>query len=320
MIALDTRHRSAKVVARLAAYFPSRQGQTDLSSSAWMFADDITKDIMPISGRSSTKPAFAVELNGTKEPRDLACRILQSLSGRAGDSSTGDYADVTCDAVRRVAGRMAVSGSAVYEILRDSEGNQVYRLLGVPTYRLFRIVCGHLQLIPKSDRDFCKRSYSYARNQDVWRISMPSSLGGSRGYRRVFSKLSKFPPFGPEFLTSELNNPAWSPADGVLRYTEQSEYYEAKATSSYGWNRRDYSTTKWTEFYLCLRTLKFKWAQACIREHIVAEINALIRGLGLEVEIVVKGLPTASEIEAIRQSVHEGQMSFRDANEACEIY
>lgn len=319
MTAPDIRHRSENVVARLAAYFPSQQHQTDFSSSAWMFADDISKNIMPISGSSSRNPDFAVELIGPAETHVLACRILESLSSRAWKRSARPFADVTCDAVRRVAGRMAVSGYAVYEILRNKDGDRVYRLRAIPTYRLYRIVCGHLQLIPKNDRDFCKRSYSYAQNQDVWRISMPRNLGGSRGYRRVFSKLSKFGPFGPEFLARDLNNPAWSPADGFLRYAKEAEYYEAKATSSYGWNRRDFSTSRWTEFYLCHRTLKFNWAQACIREHIVAEINALLCRLGLEVAIVVRGLPTAAQIETSRQSVYEGQMSFRDAHKACEV-
>ena len=319
MTAPDTNNLSKNVVARLAAYFPSQQSQTDFSISAQMFAEDICKYIMPFSGNSSRKPDFAVELTGADESRVFACRILESLSNRSWDSSTGDHADVTCKAVRGVAGRMAVSGYAVYEILRNTDGDLVYRLLGIPSKRLYRIVCGHLQLIPKNDRDFYKRSHSYARNQDVWRISMPSRLGSSRGYRRVFSKLSKFAPFGPEYLASELNHPAWSPADGFLRYAKELEYYESKATSSYGWNRRDVSTLMWTEFYLCHRTLKFNWAQACIREHIVAEINALFRGLGLEVAIVVKGLPTAAEVEAIRQSVYEGQVSFRDAHEACEV-
>ena len=60
-----------------------------------------------------------------------------------------------------------------------------------------------------------------------------------------------------------------------------------------------------------------KWAQAVLREHIVAELNGLLRELGLQAELVVQGLPTAVSVLSVRERMVRGEISFLEANEAC---
>ena len=67
------------------------------------------------------------------------------------------------------------------------------------------------------------------------------------------------------------------------------------------------------------RSVTLKWAQACMREHIIKELNQLFLRLQIDAEIVVKGLPTAWEILRIRKQMCEGKISFIKAFEKCLV-
>ena len=95
------------------------------------------------------------------------------------------------------------------------------------------------------------------------------------------------------------------------------QLFTTKATAQWGWDQRDYKLQHWTEFYAVYRHIKLKWAQACIREHIVAELNQLFRRLHIEAEIVVTGLPIAQTILEVQQRMCEGDVSLTDALNAC---
>ena len=304
---------------KLAGFFLSHQDQFALSADATMFAQDICLDLMPVGGNSSSKPSFAAELLGDQQSGELARQILDSICQRGGNRRPRFSAALLCNAIGRVAGALATTGLAAYEILRDKEKGHICRLHKVPTQGLHRFFNGYLQVIPKCDRDYWSRSHAFVRTQDVWRISMPTALGGSSGLKRTIAKLAKLNRLSSEFSTTELENPAGLPANLAPRYFAETDFVKAKVTSKYGWDTRDYTISRWTEFYFCYKQLKFRWVQACIREHIVDQINALFRKHGMEAQIAVRGLPTAAEILSIRQSVVDGQTSFEDALERSRV-
>ena len=311
---------SSKGVARFARYFPSRQYQSEPNATVMMFAEDIYRDIMPIGGKSRSRRDFAVQLNGDAQSNVLAGRVLESLASRSAYDRNALSPALMCDAVSRVAAKLAINGRAAYEIIKDTKGCLAYQLMSVPIGSLHRCFQWYVQIIPKADRETCGRSHSYAPERNVWCVSMPQLLGGYRKHRKVLAELAKFPQFGPQFLTEELSNPVWRAAHATMRYIDETEFHEARVTSSYGWDRRDYSTSRWTEFYFFQRRLKFRWAQACIREHVIDAFNSLFQRLNLQSELVVQGLPTVSEILKIRRQMRNGRISFTEASDSCLVF
>lgn len=309
--------RSANSVPRFAAHFRSLQHHSELNSTVNMFTEDIYKNIMPIGRRSRNNPDFDALLEGESQSIERASRILQSLAIQHTRSPETLSPGLLGDAVRSVAERLAKGGRAVYQLIRDERGRLAYQLHPIPLAGLHRVFRSYVQIIPKTDREFHDRSYYFAPVRDIWRISIPEVLGGYRGHRKIVTQLSKVPQPDTRFLLGELAIPESPSVYEFQRHADETAFREAQVTLSYGWDRRDYSDSRWTEFYLFHRITKFNWAQACIREHIIDEINSLFQRLSLQARLVVTGLPTASEILALRQRMRDGRISFAEAHNDC---
>ncbi len=301
---------------RAARFFPSLRENTDHNLNIYMFAGDVELGVMPIGGVSDTAPEFAVDIQGPSQSVERATATLESLAEHKGYGAK----ELLSDVVRVIARNLAWSGRAVHEITRDQERDGIYLLQGFTTQRLFYVFGKYIQVIPKADRRLGKKAYVILPEKDVWDITMPRVLGGYRAYRTILRNLARFQGSGPAFLLQALSGQGWPAHYDFQRYIREIEFFETKITSLWGWNRRDFSERNWTDFYLSYRTLRFRWAQAHLREHIVNELNRLLRRLGIQAEIVVKGLPTPSDISAIQQRMLEGDISFKEASDACSVY
>ena len=58
--------------------------------------------------------------------------------------------------------------------------------------------------------------------------------------------------------------------------------------------------------------LKFYWAKAVLREHIVKEINCLFKRLDIKSEIKIIGIPTAKEILNFKNEFRKGEKNYDD--------
>jgi len=299
----------------VATHFPSLREEGVRNSNVRMFTDDIQLSVMPIGGKPHKATGFTVEVKGGVENVKRATVILKSLTRHHGQGQ----AELLSDAVEEVARQLAWHGRAVHEIVRDEEDREACRLHSFTSRRLFHAFGRYIQIIPKADRDFWGKSYVIVPEKDIWEVAMPRVLGGYRGYRAILWWLARFRHLGPSFFQDGLSQQTWPAHYDFQRYVRETKFFEAKITARWGWNQRDFSQSNWTEFYIFYRILRFKWAQAVVREHIVNELNRLLRRLRVEAEIVVKGLPTASEIIAIRQRMSKGDISFQEASDACSV-
>lgn len=60
------------------------------------------------------------------------------------------------------------------------------------------------------------------------------------------------------------------------------------------------------------RFVTFRRSQAILREHIVAELNALLRRLSIKAEIELNGLPSPDQLASLRNEMLKGRASFKD--------
>ena len=215
-----------------------------------------------------------------------------------------------CDAVDQIAVHLSWEGQDVYEIIKD--GDEIY-IHGFTPKKLFRIFSWYLQIIPIGERDLWKRKYTLVKRKKIWDIQIPYSLGGKRGYKKILRKLRGHQDLGPEFYRKDLEHGQTLKNYDFFRYIRNSEIYVNKVTNKWGWNRRDLSQDKCTEFHMFYKQLSFIWAQAILREHIISEINQLLERLSINCKIVVTGLPTAAETLQVRSDMQNGTINFSEA-------
>jgi hypothetical protein len=104
-----------------------------------------------------------------------------------------------------------------------------------------------------------------------------------------------------------------------LEYRREVEVFQCRVTRRWGWNHRDLSSKNWTEFALFYRLMTFRAAQAILREHILLELNDLLKRFGIKAEIGVSGLPTSENILGLRSEMVFGNISYAKAYEVTSI-
>ena len=303
---------------RVARYFRSLSREIHTNPSVHMFVQDVHVAVMPIGGRFSQERDFSVEIQGSSKHEHQVVSILQSLTD--GDLfSEPNLKELLSDVVNKIALYLASGGRSVYEIIRDKENEDAWRLYSFTDKRLFRAFGKYIQIVPKSDRQLWKKSYVIIPKEDIWEIAMPKVLGGFRGYRSILKKLSRFSQIVPSFLMDEMSQQKWPAYFNVKNYEKEKNLFVAKTTTRWGWHMRSSRLRIWTDFYGMYRFITFDWAKACLREHIIKELNQLFRQLQIDAEIVVKGLPTAREILKTRQQMCEGKITFDEASKKSSV-
>lgn len=287
----------------LATHFPSLSKEPEIDPDIHMFTEDIHLAIMPIGGRTDKQKEFAVEFQG--ETPD--CERAREIVGELGEFDRHDTAGMVCDAVDNIARHLAWEGQVAFEIINDEE--QIY-LNGFTTKNLFNLFNWHLQVIPPGDWDLWERKISFVTKEKIWKVEIPHELGGVWGYKNVLRKLRKYNPLGPDFYRQDLERGITAKYFDFSKYVRGGEIHFNRVTHAWGWNRRDWSQNKCTEFYSFYKMLSFKHAQAILREHILGEVNRLLSRLSINCKLIVTGLPTAKEILEIRNDMQKGELSF----------
>lgn len=298
-----------------ARYFPSLRRESEFNSDIHMFMEDVALWIMPLGGRPETASDFSVEIRGIGDSVARAVKTLESFV----QYRKIDWKELLSDVVTMIARGLVENGRAVYEIVQDEENPGAYLLRGFTSRRLFRLFGKCVQIVPRAERGQWQKSYFVLPARDVWDITVPRVLMGWRRYRTMRSKLARFQPVGPSFLMDEMSRNGLPANYDFQRYRREVELFAAKTTTPWGWHRRDYEDRNWTKFYLSHRILRFRWAQASLREHIVKELNNLLRRLNIDAEIVVKGLPTPADILKVQQRMRDGDISFKEAEDKCFV-
>ena len=300
---------------RVASHFPSLFNPLEANHKADMFVEDIPLAVMPIGGRSDRVPNFNVAIEGNSEDMERTVAILTLLT----EYDRHGREELLSDAIEGIAKRLAREGVATYEIVKSEENDGCYFLHSFTSKRLSHVFGKYIQVIPKADREQWGKAYVVIPERDIWEISMPSILGGRRGYRGILRRLKKLSPFAPPFWQKALVKQTAPAYFDSQFYHKEIETLCAKITARWGWNQRDYSQENMNEFYKYYRIIRFNWAQAILREHILRELNKLLTRTGIRAKIVMEGLPTPSEILEVQEEMLKGRISFEDAHNKCSV-
>ncbi len=302
---------------RAVGHFPSLSSLGDINPNTYMFIEDVYTAVMPLRGRFP-QTDYSVELQGNPDDKSRATVILQSLT-RRGAHGSSEMSDLLSDTVNNIATILAWHGRAVYEIIRGENSNKAWKLFSFTDKRLIRRFRKYIQKIPKVDQKLWGKTYVEIPKKDIWSISIPKVLGGRRGYRKLLNKLGRFSRLLPKVLMDEIEEQRLTTRFDTGLYRREIELYVAKTTAIWGWNMRFSSLRNSTELYGMYRLITLNWAKACLREHIINELNQLFQRLQIEVKIIVGELPTAQEILDTRKKMCDGTISFREAADASTV-
>lgn len=284
-------------------YFPSREG-TIPGGHAFLLARDIPSAIMPIRG-SRTNPEFGVELAPSGKEDWLVQFLDVERYGRESlEETIVQFVEVAADYIGHY-------GDFFQEILfSDSEPSKLVRL---PPGRMVSVPRSVLQIVPRADRAELGKSFVSIPRNRIWRISLPHGLGSARSYRRLLRRLAALSdPSMPDFALKDLGH-------GRSVGYEFSAQHEAAERLMERAMRRLGSVPSLqspvgdsTEYFYISRRVQFRHSQALLREHIIAELNGLLRRLGISATVVVSGLVTSAQLAETARRLHQGEISFED--------
>lgn len=278
-----------------------------------MFVEDIHLGIMPIS-HEARKQRLKAELVGQDESRAIAEQLLAD----AARYERRELPEIVCDAIDNIAQGLAWEGRACYEILRDPQGTP--NLHGFTSRSLFRLGRKYVQVVPRADRAFWQKSCVVLPSSDVWCVEIPPVLGGSRGHRKLIRRLRSFRHLGPDFWARDLEHGTPDRSFPIMEYVKRAEIYSRQVTRDWGWNGRDWSQKWYTEYFAFQRLIRFRRAQAILREHIIDEFNALLTRLSIGCQLRIGGIPRTPEIESVGQGLADGLLSFAEVSERLNMH
>ncbi|WP_456679307.1 MULTISPECIES: hypothetical protein [unclassified Bradyrhizobium] len=279
-----------------------------------MFIQDIPLSIMPINSREGTYDAKI-----TGDPRDVAQAVdLLQMFVRYDRTNVKQ---LIADAVTEIARSLAWYGRAPYEISKfEGDESPGVELTSFTPRRLLVTPWFCVQVVPRVERDRLKKAFVAIPRRDVWIVDMPRSLGGYWEYRKILRRLARFHTAAPAFWMKDLeaSGRGASYFDFSV-YRRETEVLQCRITRRWGWNHRDLTSNNWTEFALFYRMMTFRASQALLREHILLELNSLLKRLAIKAEIEISGLATSENIFGLRSEMALGNISYAKAYEVTSV-
>jgi len=296
------------------SHFQSLNNKREHNHNLHMFAEDVYLSVMPIGGKSSSQSQFSVSLNGSPAECERALQIIKSLARYDRYDPTGSV----CDAVEEIAKHLSWEGCAVYEII--SNGDDVPYLYSFTPKNLIKLFNRFVQIIPRIEWKVWGKKWVFIPCNKIWYIEMPKILGGQKGYVSILRKLKRIDSISPKFWQLDMELGEQSKDFDFKNYRLNIDIYMSKITKTWGWNRRDLTQERSTEFFSIFKLVTFHWAQAVLREHIIGELNTLLSRLGINCKIIVSGLPSVLEIEETKQQLISGTLTFAAATDKVSIF
>lgn len=275
---------------------------------AHMFIEDIHTGILMRNLGIHGEKLKKIEITGEAEEVMIATGLCASIArGRGyGAGSTAR------SAIESIALHLAWYGDVLFEVVEMEP--RKWALEMVPNRHLYRIPFAFLQFIPEAEREqsFGQRWVVLPRSH-AWLVRIPADLGGPRKYRRLLTQLEAISPTAPDFWSQDLQAGRWNTEFAFDEYKRWQHLAVTKLTRRWGWDGRGTARDSETEFFHFYRSLRFRHAQAVLRQHIVSEINQIFVLLNIRAELSLEGYPTPHDIEQLITLTASGEVSYTEA-------
>jgi hypothetical protein len=273
-----------------------------------MFIEDIHSGILMRNlGIEGEKPK-KIEIVGEDDAIKVAIGLCASIARGSGYSAES----IARSAIESIALHLAWYGEVLFEVVEIE--HRKWALEMVPNRHLYRTPFGFLQVLPEAAREQASgQLLVILPRSHAWLVRMPSVLGGPRRHRRLLTRLEALSPTAPEFWSQDLQEGQWNTEVSLEEYKVWQHLAVAKLTHRWGWDGRGIARDSETEFFHFYRSLRFRQAQAILRQHIMNEINQMLGRLSIRAAISLEGYSTPHDIEQLIALTTSGEISYTEA-------
>jgi len=270
-----------------------------------MFREDLNNYCLPHSDTHHSAP-YRVYIHGDSNNEDLTWALIEGLSERHTRFKRDDFAY----AYRKMIMYLADRGECTFIISDNEHGHPA---LVLPRhrnyYRRYGPIC--VKTSPKPNSDWAAREVvrCLKSTRNTWTLRLPRSIQSPSQYRAMTQALrSRSLGFG--------ENVAGLFAAGnakVSDYTYQSDSHLLETCRDWRWDGRLASPSRVNEFHRLFLNLSWRRNMALLREHIVKELNILLKELGYGTRFGVCGLLTSEHFTEALHSIYDKDGGLDDA-------
>lgn len=267
-----------------------------------MFMEDVRLGILPIK-LNRHEDTTRVIIEGEDSDSKIFKDILNSFNRQ---SNTYNTEELVKYVIEGIAIDISWYGEAIYEIYQE---NNDIRMVNLLADKFINLKFFYIQIPPKKN---CL-PYRIIKEKYIWKISIPKKLEKKYSYKRILSSIDRFDSLMPKPFREKLysGNANYYNYDSK-KYKEKQFLYVNDLTSDWGWNQRSMSDDVTTEFFKNYKYLKFDLSQAIFREHIVNELNTLLKRLNLNVSIKIEGIASSKDYEKQIEKYIKNEIDFDD--------
>lgn len=275
--------------------------------------------------RSNEIKLFDVISNDT----ELVSRLLRSVSS----SYRSSPVDVSIrQLVEEIAQSLIQVGKAFYFFYEDVENNELV-ISSFSSFGVFRILGTLIQWLPKRTRSHWDREdEKYPREirildrDKVMSFKMPDGLGGILSRQnKVLTDLDRYHSLEMNFYVQpSYENPNPTSHFSAEVWTKTQEYVLFRATRETGWNARKSGTTKYTDFFICHRLIRFRRNQVILRDYILNQLGSELTRVGrayksdFSVEVIAnRNLPSVAELNELETKLSREEVGFSQIFDYC---
>lgn len=306
----NSRH---KIVPISIQYFPRDQSNSISTRHQWL-ATDVAGSLFPY-GHRTNDAAFSIQWYGNENEILKAKTVLRNL-GRYKHLRADK--EIIAEAISNIAQSMLINGSACYELIKSYDKDETDSENGFvvfhefTTTNLFHIPGYFIQTVPLKSIHELKKIWNWIPSKKVWKIDLPSSIGGKKVIRSILSKLPNNIGF-PNFYKDETNLDELSLFFDIKAYVKLDAFNCGRRVQEWGYGFRNAFREFETEYYLVYRELKLYRIKTLLRNHILQELNNLFATLGFNATVKVSGLPSPEDYQTRMIQLNTGEITFEEA-------
>lgn len=289
---------------------PSGMSNADLihsNSLTNMYFNDWTSDVLPFVFRDSGKN-FKVQVS----PEDQRRFITTLLNVRGPDNETVE--ESLSEFVKEISQSLILYNGAAYELCEIEEQSRVIHVLNfVPRETLDTTDSEVIQTLLEDGKIHINR----IEKSKVLLIDPPCWIEGGAGFPATIESLLSLS--NHEFNPIKFFEKQSKGETTFFDYAKFREYQDVEVlrdTRQSGWLRRGRYLEKMTEFYDFVRYLRFKRAQAQLRDYIMKAINDFLSSLEKhgfsKIKLDIEGVPSVTEIEKLASDLDAGEIGFQE--------
>lgn len=270
-----------------------------------MFRQDLNSYCLPHSDTHHSAP-YRVYIHGDKRNEALSWALIRGLSER----NTRFNRDAFADAYRNIIMYIADRGEYTFAISENEDGHPALMLSRHRNYyRRYGPICVKTSPQPNSDWTSRKVVRCLVTTRGTWTLRLPRSIQSPAQYRAMTNALrSRSLGFGENVAGLFARGDA-----KVSDYTYLSDSHLLQTCKSWRWDGRLSSPNRINEFHRLFLNLSWRQNMAILREHVVKELNLLLKELGYGTRFGVCGLISSEQYGEALHRIYDKESGLDQA-------